>query len=173
VRGNSVMSGYFNAPEETAATLSKDGWLNTGDIGYRVDGSLIITGRKKDLIIINGRNIWPQDLEYLAEHQPEVRIGDALAFSVPGPQGEELCVLVVQCRESDPNKRAGLIERLNRLVHLELGIDVFVELVPLHTLPRTSSGKLSRSKARQNFIESHDLNRLDDERHDLLELKQG
>jgi fatty-acyl-CoA synthase len=154
VRGNSVMSGYFNAPEETAATLSSDGWLNTGDIGYRVDGSLIITGRKKDLIIINGRNIWPQDLEYLAEHQPEVRIGDALAFSVPDEQDNEMCVLVVQCRESDPNKRAGLVDRLNRLVRLELGIDVYVELAPLHTLPRTSSGKLSRSKARQNFIES-------------------
>jgi fatty-acyl-CoA synthase len=131
--------------------------LNTGDVGYRVGRSLIITGRKKDLIIINGRNIWPQDLEYLAEHQPEVRMGDALAFSVPGPENEEICVLVVQCRESDPNKRANLIDRLNRLVHLELGIDVFVELVPLHTLPRTSSGKLSRSKARQNFMESHDL----------------
>lgn len=157
VRGPSVMSGYFNAPQETAESLGEDGWLNTGDIGYQVDGSLIITGRQKDLIIINGRNIWPQDLEYLAEHQPEVRMSDALAFSVPDPDSAEICVLVVQCRESDPNLRAGLVDRLNRLVHLELGIDVYVELVPLHTLPRTSSGKLSRSKARQNFIESHDL----------------
>jgi fatty-acyl-CoA synthase len=173
VRGASVMSGYFNAPEETAAALSKDGWLNTGDIGYRVNGSLIITGRKKDLIIINGRNIWPQDLEYLAEHQPEVRIGDALAFSVPGPEGDEVCVLVVQCRESDANKRANLIDRLNRLVHLELGIDVLVELVPLHTLPRTSSGKLSRSKARQNFIESHDLTKLAQGTGEQLKLRQG
>jgi len=172
VRGPSVMSGYFNAPEETADTLSEDGWLNTGDVGYRVDGSLIITGRKKDLIIINGRNIWPQDLEYLAEHQPEVRIGDALAFSVPGPDSEEICVLVVQCRESDPNKRAALIDRLTRLVRLELGIDCYVELVPLHTLPRTSSGKLSRSKARQNFIECHDLEELTPVA-DALELKQG
>jgi fatty-acyl-CoA synthase len=174
VRGPSVMSGYFNAPDETAAALSEDGWLNTGDIGYRVDGSLIITGRKKDLIIINGRNIWPQDLEYLAEHQPEVRIGDALAFSVPNPDdGEEICILVVQCRESDQNKRANLISRLNRLVHLELGIDVYVELVPLHTLPRTSSGKLSRSKARQNFMESHELTGLAVEMSDQLQLRQG
>jgi fatty-acyl-CoA synthase len=173
VRGSSVMSGYFNAPEETAACLSADGWLNTGDIGYQVKGSLIITGRKKDLIIINGRNIWPQDLEYLAEHQPEVRIGDALAFSVPSPTGEELCVLVVQCREADPGKRANLIDRLNRLVHLELGIDVFVELVPLHTLPRTSSGKLSRSKARQNFMDAHDLGELAEELYGELELMQG
>lgn len=158
VRGPSVMSGYFEAPTETAATLTEDGWLNTGDVGYRVDGNLIITGRKKDLIIINGRNIWPQDLEYLAEQQPEVRIGDALAFSVPGPEREEVCVLVVQCRESDLEKRERLVDRMNRLVHLELGIDCYVELVPLHTLPRTSSGKLSRSKARQNFIECHSKN---------------
>lgn len=172
VRGASVMSGYFNAPDETAACLSQDGWLNTGDVGYRVNGSLIITGRKKDLIIINGRNIWPQDLEYLAEHQPEVRIGDALAFSVPTTDESELCVLVVQCRESDPGKRANLVDRLNRLVHLELGIDVYVELVPLHTLPRTSSGKLSRSKARQNFIESHDLAALSKRLADALEPKR-
>ena len=154
VRGLSVMSGYFNAPDETRATLSEDGWLNTGDVGYRVDGSLVITGRKKDLIIINGRNIWPQDLEYLAEQQPGVRIGDALAFSLPNPQGGEVCVLVVQCRESDFNKRIKLVERLRYQVRLELGIDCYVELVPAHTLPRTSSGKLSRSKARLNFIES-------------------
>ncbi len=173
VRGPSVMSGYFNAPEETADTLSPDGWLNTGDVGYRANGSLIITGRKKDLIIINGRNIWPQDLEYLAEHQPEVRIGDALAFSVPGPDDEEICVLVVQCRESDPNKRAALIDRVTRLVRLELGIDCYVELVPLHTLPRTSSGKLSRSKARQNFIECHDLDKLGSVAAEEVELRQG
>ena len=156
VRGPSVMSGYFNAPEESAAALSPDGWLNTGDIGYSVDGKLIITGRKKDSIIINGRNIWPQDLEYLAEQQPEINIGDALAFSVPGPNDEETCILVVQCRDSDSERRTDLVERLSRLVHLELGIDTYIELVPSHTLPRTSSGKLSRSKARQQFMERHD-----------------
>jgi len=173
VRGDSVMSGYFNEPEETARTLSEDGWLNTGDVGYQVDGRLIITGRKKDLIIINGRNIWPQDLEYLAEHQSEVRMGDALAFSLPSPEGDEICVLVVQCRETDANIRANLADRLNRLVRLELGIEVLVELVPLHTLPRTSSGKLSRSKARQNFIDSHDMNALAGETGSELERKRG
>jgi len=155
LRGPSVMSGYFDEPEISRQTLSADGWLNTGDIGYRLGDELVITGRQKDLIIINGRNIWPQDLEYLAEQQPEVRTGDALAFSAPGPQGEETTVMVVQCRKQDPAVQASLVSRLKQRVRADLGIDCYVELVPLHTLPRTSSGKLSRSKARENFIEAH------------------
>ncbi|MGD2031052.1 MAG: fatty acyl-AMP ligase [Gammaproteobacteria bacterium] len=153
VRGPSVMSGYFNEPEITAQTLSEDGWLNTGDVGYRIGQSIVITGRQKDIIIINGRNIWPQDLEYLAEQQPEVRTGDALAFSAPAPDGSEVPVLVVQCRLTDESRRANLIRRIERLVGEELGIHCQVQLVPAHFLPRTSSGKLSRSKARQNYID--------------------
>ncbi|NJN52509.1 MAG: AMP-binding protein, partial [Gammaproteobacteria bacterium] len=83
VKSNSVMQGYLGEPQATADVLTPDGWLNTGDIGYMVDGVLTITGRKKDLIIIHGRNIWPQDLEHIAEAEPEVRSGDAVAFSVP------------------------------------------------------------------------------------------
>jgi fatty-acyl-CoA synthase len=160
VRGPSVMSGYFGLPEETNNALSEDGWLNTGDIGYLAEGVLTITGRKKDLIIIHGRNIWPQDLEHIAESQPEVRVGDALAFSAPNHEGDELCVLVVQCRETDPNKRNNLVRRLTALVRMELSLDCYVELVAPHSLPRTSSGKLSRSKARQDFIAAHDDDRL-------------
>ena len=155
VRGPSVMSGYYNRPEETAEALCSEGWLNTGDIGYLADGILTITGRKKDLIIIHGRNIWPQDLEHLAETLPEVRVGDALAFSAPDHEGEEMCVLFAQCRESDPNRRHALVRRLTAIMRQELGLDCYVRLVPLHSLPRTSSGKLSRAKARLDFIAEH------------------
>lgn len=152
VRGHSVMCGYFGDAEATRAVLSPDGWLNTGDLGYRVRESIVITGREKDHMIINGRNIWPQDLEYLTEQQPEVRTGDASAFSVPGPDGRERAVLVIQCRVSDETQRTDLEERVKGLVREELGIACFVELVPPRTLPRTSSGKLSRSGARQGFL---------------------
>jgi len=153
VRGPSVMSGYFGDPEKTHAVLSSDGWLNTGDLAYLISDEIVITGREKDLIIINGRNIWPQDLEYLAQAQPEVRSGDAAAFSVPGPEGEEKAVMMVECRETDVAKRAELIERLRRISLEELGVDCLVFLVPRKTLPRTTSGKLSRSQARQKFLE--------------------
>ena len=156
LRGPSVMSGYFNLPEESSHALGEDGWLNTGDIGYQVDGVLTITGRKKDLIIIHGRNIWPQDLEHIAEAEPEVRSGDSVAFSIPDHEGEEMCVLLVQCRETDPKKRHNLVRRLSALMRLEMSLDCFVELVPPRSLPKTSSGKLSRAKARLDFIATHE-----------------
>jgi fatty-acyl-CoA synthase len=155
VRAPSVMSGYFNEPEITAQTLSPDGWLNTGDIGYQTAEGLMITGRKKDLIIINGRNIWPQDLEQIAEQQPEFRSGDALAFAVPGMDGQDTVVMVAQSREKDTELLAELSRRLQGLVHTEIGVDCRIQLVPLHTLPRTSSGKLSRSRARLNYIDGN------------------
>ena len=96
--------------------LSADGWLDTGDLGYIAGGSLFITGRAKDLLIINGRNIWPQDIEHLAEMQPEVRPTDASAFSVPGNDGTEVAVLVVQCRESDIAGLASLVDRLHEAI---------------------------------------------------------
>ena len=81
--------GYFAQPEQTRQALSPDGWLDTGDIGYLVEGSIVVTGRHKDMIIINGRNIWPQDIEHIAERQPELRSMDASAFFVLGSEDEE------------------------------------------------------------------------------------
>jgi fatty-acyl-CoA synthase len=152
VRGPSVMSGYFSDLRATREVLSPDGWLNTGDLAYRIGNSIVITGREKDLIIINGRNIWPQDLEYVAEVQPEVRTGDASAFSVPDQDGQEQAIMMVQCRESDENKRTELRECLHSLIREEFGIDCLIELVPRNTLPRTTSGKLSRSGARKEYL---------------------
>lgn len=160
VQGPSIMSGYFGDAVETARVLSQDGWLNTGDVGYLADGRLFVTGREKDLFIINGRNIWPQDLEFLAEQQPELRPEDASAFAVPGADGSDLAVLVVQCREQDPLRRVDLVTRLQGLIKAELGIPCFIELVAPHTLPRTSSGKLSRSGARRDFLDRNDISTL-------------
>jgi fatty-acyl-CoA synthase len=153
VRGPSIMSGYFGEEALTRDVLSSDGWLNTGDLAYLVDNSVVITGRQKDLIIINGRNIWPQDLEYIAESQAEVRTGDASAFSVSAPDGDDQAVLVIECRESRHAQRMELVSRIQALIRQDLGIDCFIELVPRNTLPRTTSGKLSRSGAKNDFLQ--------------------
>jgi fatty-acyl-CoA synthase len=153
LRGPSIMTSYFGDLEATQEVLSSDGWLNTGDIGYRVKEHFFITGRIKDLIIIKGRNIWPQDLEYMAEQQPEVRPGDASAFSIFNEVGEELAVMVVQCGEFTGTDGGPLVDRLKRMICEELGINCVIELARPHTLPRTSSGKLSRSRTRQDFLQ--------------------
>jgi fatty-acyl-CoA synthase len=153
VRGPSVMAGYLSDPEATKDVLSSDGWLNTGDLAYLAGGQVVITGREKDLIIINGRNIWPQDLEFIAEQLPEIRSRDVAAFSISGIGNEEIVVLVVQCRQSDEMERGRIVEVLRGRVREEFGIDCMVELVPPHTLPQTSSGKISRTMARADFLQ--------------------
>jgi fatty-acyl-CoA synthase len=146
------MSGYWGNPESTRAVLSEDGWLNTGDLAYQIGSSVVITGREKDLIIIHGRNIWPQDIEYLAELQPEIGTRNALAFSVPGPDGQEEAIVMVECSVSDGQKNAELEERIHRLILDELGILCKVVLVPPDSLPHTTSGKPSRSNARKEYL---------------------
>ncbi|MCH8685229.1 fatty acyl-AMP ligase [Pedomonas mirosovicensis] len=152
VKGPSIMKGYFRDPEATAACLSPDGWLDTGDMGYLLDGSLYIIGRAKDMIIINGKNHWPQDIEWAVEQLPGFKNGDIAAFAVTEANGEERPAVLVQCRASDPAERIRLREEIRAKVRQITGMNCIVELVPPRSLPRTSSGKLSRSKARQLYL---------------------
>lgn len=152
VRGPSLMREYFGDPQATAAAMSADGWLDTGDLGYLADGQIVPTGRAKDLILLNGRNVWPQDLEWTAESEIErLRSGDVAAFSVDADAGEQLVVLV-QTRSGDPEVRQALTDDVAALLRARHGVEARVELVGHNTLPQTSSGKLSRSKARALFL---------------------
>jgi len=151
VRGPSLMRDYFDQPEETARVLSTEGWLDTGDLGYRSGGALVITGRAKDLIIVNGRNLWPQDLEWSAERVDGLRSGDAAAFSIDHGTAERITVLV-HCRTADPKARQALRAAVAGTLRAEHGAEADVRLIPPHSLPQTSSGKLSRSRARQLFL---------------------
>jgi len=155
VRGTSVMAGYFNDPETTRAVLSPEGWLDTGDMGFMKDGDLFIVGRAKDLIIVNGRNHWPQDIEWAAEQLPDVKNGDVAAISVPGENAEEMPMILAQCRYQDSVERARFIDEMKKHIQRETGINCIIELVPARSLPRTSSGKLSRSKARNQYLSGH------------------
>jgi fatty-acyl-CoA synthase len=150
-RGSSVMHSYFRDPDSTAEAMV-DGWLDTGDMGYLVNGYLFIVGRAKDMIIINGKNHWPQDIEWAVEQLPGFHQGDIAAFSVENESGEEVPAVLVHCRISDPAERAKLHEEIREKVRSVTGMNCVVELVPPRTLPRTSSGKLSRAKAKKLYL---------------------
>ncbi|MEZ5654588.1 MAG: fatty acyl-AMP ligase [Sphingobium sp.] len=150
--GPSLMTGYFRDEEATAACMS-DGWLDTGDMGYLSEGYLYIVGRAKDMIIINGKNHWPQDIEWAVEQLPGFKQGDIAAFAITTAGGEEAPAVLVHCRTSDDTERARLREEIREKVRAITGMNCVVELVPPRTLPRTSSGKLSRSKARKLYLE--------------------
>ena len=150
-RGPSVMHSYFRDPEATAECLV-DGWLDTGDMGYMADGYLFIVGRAKDMIIINGKNHWPQDIEWAVEQLPGFNHGDIAAFSLETESGEEAPAVLVHCRVSDPDERIRLRDVIKEKVQAVTGTSCVVELVPPRTLPRTSSGKLSRAKAKKLYL---------------------
>jgi fatty-acyl-CoA synthase len=148
--GPSLMVGYFRDPEATEACMA-DGWLDTGDMGYLSNGYIYIVGRAKDMIIINGKNYWPQDIEWAVEQLPGFKAGDIAAFAVSNG-GEETPAVLVQCRTSDEAERLKLREQIKDKVRSVTGMNCVVELVPPRTLPRTSSGKLSRAKARNLYL---------------------
>jgi fatty-acyl-CoA synthase len=151
-RGPSLMQGYYGAPAETAQVLSHDGWLNTGDLGFFVDGEIVISGRAKDLIIVNGRNLWPQDLEWTAEAAlSQLRSNDVAVFSVNG-EADEVVVALVQCRVGEPAAREALAVEIGNIFKARYAVEARVVLVAPRSLPLTSSGKMSRSRARSIYL---------------------
>lgn len=149
ISGPSLMSGYFE-DAVSQHEIKTTGWMDTGDLGYLLNGYLYVTGRIKDLIIIRGRNIWPQDIEYIAEQEPEIHSGDAIAFVT----AHERIVLQIQCRISSEERRAQLIHSLTARIQSEFGVSVDIDLLPPHSIPRTSSGKPARSEAKKRYLTS-------------------
>lgn len=149
IAGPSVTGGYFGRPDATAASFHH-GWLRSGDLGYLTDGELVVCGRAKDVVIIRGRNIWPQDAERAASSIDGVRPGNVVAFGIPDRAGEGL-VVVAEVRH-DADARA--VQRgIADVVHacLEVAPRVVVT-VPPGTVPKTSSGKLRRSSCREAYL---------------------
>jgi fatty-acyl-CoA synthase len=149
--GPSIMHSYFRDAAATDACL-QDGWLDTGDMGYLSDGYIFVVGRAKDMIIINGKNHWPQDIEWAVEQIAGFKSGDIAAFAITSPNGEEIPAVLVQCRTTDIAERALLHATIREKVRSITGMNCVIELVPPRTLPRTSSGKLSRAKARSQYL---------------------
>ena len=173
LKGPSVMRGYYRDEESTTGVLSDDGWLNTGDIGYCVGDHVFITSRSKDVIIIKGRNIWPYDLEVLAQRTDGVKFGGVAAFSVSTGGEEEQAILVVETRVRDLQARQHIIDGISRSIHAHFGINVSIDLTPRGTLPRTSSGKLSRSQSKQDYLARQTLQKVEQSVPQVTESKSA
>ena len=148
IRGTSVTPGYYKNPEATAELL-RDGWLRTGDLAYLLDGDLVICGRIKDVIIVGGRNIYPQDIERSASAVAGVRPGNVIAFGVDGRAGAQSIVIVAELGDADAEAvRSELADTVTR----DIGVPPRqVVMVAKGSVPKTSSGKLQRSLAQSRW----------------------
>ncbi len=153
LQSDCMLTGYYNRPDVTRAALS-DGWYLTGDYGYRMDGELFVTGRKKDIIIVGGKNIYPQDLMDLSYEVPGVHHGRAVAFGIEDEKaGTEEVVIVAEVDTDDPQERQKIADALRKHVSQNSAIALRqVHLVGPKWILKTSSGKTSILANREKFL---------------------
>jgi fatty-acyl-CoA synthase len=148
IAGTSVTPGYYRRPDANAE-LFRDRWLRTGDLAYTLEGELVMCGRIKDVIIVGGRNVFPEDVERAVGLLEGVRAGNVIAFGVDGDRGRESLVVVAESKADDlALVRKQVAERVREVVGVPARDIV---LVAPGTLPKTSSGKLQRSLCRQRY----------------------
>ncbi len=151
IKGPSITPGYYSDAGASKAMFDGE-WLNTGDMGYTLDGQTYITGRAKDLIIINGRNIWPQDIEWAVEKVDGIRQGGVAAFSVDDGSGESI-VVVAERRGMDSEAEESLRREVAGVIQSAAGAPAKVVLARPHSMVLTSSGKLSRAKVKAKYLD--------------------
>ncbi len=152
LRGPSVTAGYFNNADATEESF-EGGWLKTGDLAYRANGNLFICGRAKDLIILNGKNYYPQDIERVVSKVDGIRDGQCVAFSRLDASGGEIAVVVAEARRASQ----ALTDAIVSAVRSEIGLTLTeVHFIKRSTLPKTSSGKVRRRECKRR-LDQHEL----------------
>jgi fatty-acyl-CoA synthase len=152
LRGPSLMRGYFDDPDLTAEAMA-GGWFRTGDMGYLTEGEVVLCGRVKELVIVNGRNFYPQDIEWQASRVDLVRKGNVVAFGTLAPGADrERVVVVFETSLALPEDRARTASAVRQAIQEGLGLTVD-DVVPVSpgVLPKTSSGKLQRVMTRKLY----------------------
>jgi fatty-acyl-CoA synthase len=149
LRGSSVTSGYYRNDPATRAAF-RQGWLRTGDLGYLAEGELVVCGRHKDVIIVSGRNVFPDDVERAAARSEAVRAGNVVAFAGAPERGRAPLFVLAETRSKDHETAR---REVVRQVLDAVGLRARVALLPPGALPKTSSGKLQRSLSRARFLE--------------------
>ncbi|MDH7785452.1 fatty-acyl-CoA synthase [Ochrobactrum sp. 19YEA23] len=151
IRGPSLMSGYCDGSLQSTKRIADTDFLDTGDAGFMKDGELVVTGRFKDMIAINGRNIWPQDIEQTVNSVPELQNTRVAAFAVDSNSSEAI-VILVEYRSAQRDNCEAVKRQIAVAVNSSIGITPHIELVRPGSLPLTSSGKMSRASARAAYV---------------------
>lgn len=150
IRGPSVVPGYFKRPDATAALFRDGGWLRTGDLGYLADGDVVVAGRLKDVMVVGGRNVFPEDVERAVQDVDGIRKGNVIAFGVAGGRKGDEVVLVAEVKG---DVLARIRDDAASAVLSSVGVRLHdVVLLPPGMLPKTSSGKLRRSVCRGRYL---------------------
>ena len=152
IRSASLAAGYFRVDRDLQPLTDEDGWLDTGDLGYWLDDEIVVTGRSKDMILSNGRNIWPQDIEWVAQKVGGRLVARSAAFELRETADASRIILLVECRSQEADVRETLTGDIAAAARSVAGAPVSVELVSIKTLPVTSSGKLSRAASRNAYV---------------------
>ncbi len=148
-----MLTEYYQRPDLTASAF-QDGWYLTGDLGYIANGEIYITGRKKDLIIVGGKNIYPQDIENIANSVAGVYPGRVVAFGVFNDElGTEDVIVIAESEETNPIKRREIAEKVRLAINQSSDISVRqVLIVERGWLIKTSSGKIARLANREKYL---------------------
>ncbi|MBC7877093.1 MAG: AMP-binding protein [Anaerolineales bacterium] len=153
LQSNCMLTGYYNRPDATESVL-RNGWYITGDIGYLADGELYVSGRKKDMIIVGGKNIYPQDLETLTSEVPGVHPGRTVAFGMYDEEaGTEEVVIIAEVDSEEASEQEVIADAIRKHVTKSSAIALrHVKVVGEKWIVKTSSGKIARSANKEKFI---------------------
>jgi acyl-CoA synthetase (AMP-forming)/AMP-acid ligase II len=153
LQSDCMLTGYYHREDVTEKAFA-DGWYLTGDYGFVIDGEVFVSGRKKDMIIVGGRNVYPQDLEALTYEVPGVHAGRSVAFGIYNEEeGTEDVVIIVEVDSEDPAKQQEIADALRAYVTKNSAIALrYVKAVDSKWILKTSSGKTARAANKEKFL---------------------
>jgi acyl-CoA synthetase (AMP-forming)/AMP-acid ligase II len=154
LKSNCMLNEYYNRPDITKKAFLPGGWYMSGDYGYMVNGEIFVAGRKKDMIIVGGKNVYPQDLEALACEIPRVHPGRTVAFGLfDESQGTEEVVIIAEVDTDDESEHERIADQIRMHVSKNSAIVVrHVRVVGPKWVIKTSSGKVARTASKEKFI---------------------
>ena len=153
IRGRNVTSGYYASPDATRAARRADGWLDTGDLGFlSPDGELVITGRHKDILFVNGQNFYPHDLEEILVRQAGIELGKVAVAGHRDADADADELLVFVIHKGDPADFVPRVGDIAAILNAQVGIDI-THVIPVQRIPKTTSGKVQRHALIRSYVE--------------------